>query len=163
MHGEQIFTDVTLRTLKGEGLDMQRLGTWLRLCVPRTGPSILDLKSAFDSHYRQMLAGERVKLSSKQCTDLLAINDCDQIWDNIGRYKAWNHDCGHQMRCSDKDQKSLCHNSKAERFHDHLVQSHINDDKNFHVTFLHGARCLDMKTTPERNIFRLQIDENTRP
>ena len=51
MHEEQILTDVTLRTLKGEGLDMQRLGTWLRLCVPKTGPSALDLKSAFESHY----------------------------------------------------------------------------------------------------------------
>ena len=191
---EQIFTDVTLRMLKEEGLDILHLGTWVHLCIPKVGPSSLDLKSIFESCDRQVRAGERVKLSFKQCTDLLSINDSNQIWNTEGEepdYKFWNVECGYRMACSDDercqgglrqtckhgsnsfcrryyarlpslDPRLLCHDGEDEEYRVRRVHSHTNDDKNLHVTFLKGEEWLNMKTLPERNIFRLYFEGDRR-
>ena len=105
MDREQIFTNITIRMLREEGFDLLHLGTWVRLCIPKTGPSPRGVKSIFDSCGRQIREGKQVKLSVKECTDLLTINDSNQMWVSETEpleTKPWNKACGHRTKCSDE-------------------------------------------------------------
>lgn len=79
-HRVGILTEVTLRVLLAKNIDMLRPCYQAKICLSRKFSSYAHLKSAFESCYRQVLAGQCVRLSVVECKALLAIIDAALSW-----------------------------------------------------------------------------------